>query len=153
MDFLHINWLAVFVASLSSFAIGAIWFGPRTFYPVWMKALGRQWPVEGAEPNTMKVGETVLLFGGTYIASLIQIVSLAVVVGFARLSVGEIDASGGALLGFGLAVGFGAFASLSHRLFGQADHNGVNALKVWLIEVGQDVLALTVAGAILGAWA
>ena len=26
------------------------------------------------------------------------------------------------------------------------------SLKVWLIEVGQDVVCLTIAGAILGAW-
>lgn len=150
MDTIHINWLAVFVASLSSFVIGAVWFGPRTFYPVWMRALGRTWPAERVE---MTGAETALLFGGTYVAAFVQVASLAVVLTFARAAGGPIDAVSGALIGFALAVGFGAFASLSHRLFGQADHKGVNALKVWLIEVGQDVLAVTVAGAILGVWA
>lgn len=149
MDGLHINWLAVFVASLSSFAIGAVWFGPKTFYPVWMKALGRTWP---AERVTMTRAETALLFGGTYVAALVQVTSLAVVIGFARLLAPGFGVGTGIAFGFFLSVGFGAFASLSHRLFGQADHKGANALKVWLIEVGQDVLALTVAGAILGAW-
>jgi hypothetical protein len=149
MELLNINWLAVLVASLSSFAIGAVWFGPKTFYPVWMKALGRKWP---AERVNMTGGETALLFGGTYIAALVQVVALAVVIGFARLLAPGFGAGTGAAFGFFLSVGFGAFASLSHRLFGQADHKGVNALKVWLIEVGQDVVAVTVAGAILGAW-
>lgn len=149
MELLNINWLAVLVASLSSFAIGAVWFGPKTFYPVWMKALGRKWPAERVD---MTGGETALLFGGTYIAALVQVVALAVVIGFARLLAPGFGAGTGAVFGFFLSVGFGAFASLSHRLFGQADHKGVNALKVWLIEVGQDVVAVTVAGAILGAW-
>ncbi|MFM6968309.1 MAG: DUF1761 domain-containing protein [Microbacteriaceae bacterium] len=150
MELLNINWLAVFVASLSSFVIGAIWFGPKTFYPVWMKALGRKWPAERVE---MSGAETALLFGGTYLAALVQVVSLAVVIGFARVLAPGFGIGTGAAFGFFLSVGFGAFASLSHRLFGQADHKGANALKVWLIEVGQDVLAVTVAGAILGAWA
>lgn len=147
---LDINWLAVFVASLTSFIIGAIWFGPKTFYPLWMKALGRKWPAERVE---MSGGETALLFGGTYVAALVQVVTLAIVIGFARLMAGGFDMGTGAAFGFILSVGFGAFASLSHRLFGQADHKGVNAVKVWLIEVGQDVVCLTIAGAILGAWA
>ena len=150
MEMLNINWLAVFVASLSSFVIGAVWFGPKTFYPVWMKALGRKWPAERVE---MSGAETALLFGGTYVAALAQVVTLAVVIGFARLAAPGFDAGTGAIFGFVLSVGFGAFASLSHRLFGQEDHKGANALKVWLIEVGQDVLAVTIAGAILGAWA
>ncbi len=152
MDIVPINWLAVIAASFSSFIIGAVWFGPKTFYPVWMKALGRKWPVDGAEPIKMNAGETALLFGGTYVAALIQVVTLAVVVGFGQLMFANFGPMTGALMGFVLSVGFGAFGSLSHRLFGQADHNGINALKVWLIEVGQDVVALTVAGVILGAW-
>lgn len=152
MDIVPINWLAVIAASLSSFIIGAVWFGPKTFYPLWMKALGRKWPVDGAEPIKMSAGETALLFGGTYVAALVQVGTLAVVIGFGQLLFADFGPMTGSLVGFVLSVGFGAFASLSHRLFGQADHKVVNALKVWLIEVGQDVVALTVAGAILGAW-
>jgi hypothetical protein len=152
MEMVTINWLAVFAASLSSFVIGAVWFGPKTFYPLWMKALGRPWPIESTEPPRFRAGEDTLLFGGTYVAALVQVITLAVCIGFVRNSVDDFGAISGAALGFALAVGFGAFGSLSHRLFGQADHKGINALKVWLIEVGQDVVALTVAGAILGAW-
>lgn len=150
MDLLPINWLAVFVASLSSFAIGALWFGPKTFYPVWIRALGREVPTERIE---MSGGETALMFGGTYLAALIQVSTLAVVIAFARLAADGFGPGTGALFGFVLSVGFGAFASLSHRMFGQPDHKVYRSIKVWLIEVGQDVVCLTVAGAILGAWA
>ncbi|MFM2412486.1 MAG: hypothetical protein RLZZ587_819 [Actinomycetota bacterium] len=149
MDTLAINWLAVVVASLSSFVIGAVWFGPKTFYPTWIRAMGREVPSERVE---MSGAETALMFGGTYIAALVQVVSLAAVLAFARAAGGTIDAGSGALIGFALAVGFGAFASVSHRMFAQADHKIYRSLKVWLIEVGQDVVCVTIAGAILGAW-
>ena len=45
MDFGSINWLAVLLATIVSFVSGFIWFGPKTFYPVWWKALGKS-------PNT-----------------------------------------------------------------------------------------------------
>ncbi|MEN9752607.1 MAG: hypothetical protein RL670_298 [Actinomycetota bacterium] len=146
---IEINWLAVFVASLSSFAIGAVWFGPKTFYPVWIRALGREVPTERIE---MSKGETALMFGGTYLASLVQVFTLAAIIGLARVSAPGFSVGDGILFGFVFSVGLGAFASLSHRMFGQPDHKVFRSLKVWLIEVGQDVLSLTVAGAILGAW-
>jgi len=146
---LGINFLAIFVASLSSFAVGAIWFGPKTLYPVWIRALGREVPTERVE---MTKGETALLFGGTYVAGLIQVFTLAILILLAR-EVAPVNAITGGFLGFFVASGIGAFGSLSHRLFGQPDFKVFMALKVWLIEVGQDVVALTIAGLILGAWA
>jgi hypothetical protein len=144
----NFNWLAVFTASISSFVIGAIWFGPKTFYPTWIRAMGREVPTERIE---MKGGETALMFGGTYLAGLIQVITLELVILLADSAAPGFDWTTGAAFGFGLAVGFGAFASLSHRMFGQADHRVYRSLKVWIIEVGQDVVSLTVAGAILGA--
>lgn len=147
---LNINWLAIFVSSISSFVIGALWFGPKTFYPIWIKALGREVPTERVE---MKAGETALMFGGTYVAGLIQIITLACILKLTALAGYPVGALGGAIYGFMAAAGLGAFASLSHRMFGQADHKVYKSLKVWIIEVSQDVVALTIAGLILGAWA
>ena len=151
MDFLfeHVNLFAVLVASVLSFIIGAIWFGPKTFYPVWMKALDREVPTERIK---MTGGETLLMFGGTYLAALIQVSTLALIISMAKgLSTG-FDAGTGALFGFVFSVGLGAFGSLSHRIFAQPDGKVYRSLKVWLIEVGQDVFCLTIAGTILGAW-
>lgn len=149
MNFSNINWLAVFVASLSTFAIGAIWFGPKTFYPRWIRALGREVPTERIE---MKGSETFAMFFGTYLGGFAQAATLGFVIAIAR-SQGAVDALSGAGFGFLLAVGVGAAASLGHRLFGQANFKVFQGFKVWAIEVGADVLALTIAGAIIGAWA
>jgi hypothetical protein len=145
----NFNLLAVFVASLLSFVIGAIWFGPKTFYPVWMKALDREVPTERVK---MTGGETLLMFGGTYLGALIQIATLELIVGGIRV-LQPVDFGFGAAIGFVFSVGLGAFASLSHRMFSHPNFKVYKSIKVWLIEVGQDVLCLTLAGAILGAWA
>ena len=146
---LSINPLAVLTASIISFAIGAIWFGPKTFYPVWMRALGREIPKERVK---MTGGETLLMFGGTYLAALIQVVTLAVIISLGRSASPSFGLLDGAIYGFVFSVGLGAFASLSHRMFGQANFKVFQSLKVWLIEVSQDVLCLTIAGLILTAW-
>jgi hypothetical protein len=147
--FTHFNVLAVLVASVVSFIIGAVWFGPKTFYPVWMKALGREVPTERVK---MTGGETLLMFGGTYLAALIQISTLAAIISLSKESGANFDSSNGAIFGFIFSVGLGAFGSLSHRMFAQPGMKVYKSLKVWLIEVGQDVVCLTIAGAILGAW-
>ena len=146
--FSQFNLIAVIVSSIVCFIIGAVWFGPKTFYPVWMKALGREVPKERVK---MTGGETLLMFGGTYLAALIQVSTLGIIVAAARL-LHPVTWGTGLFLGFLFSVGLGAFASLSHRMFAQPDFKIYKSLKVWLIEVGQDVVCLTIAGAILGAW-
>ena len=146
--FSQFNLLAVLVSSIVCFIIGAVWFGPKTFYPIWMKALGREVPTERIK---MTGGETLLMFGGTYVAALIQVSTLGIIVAAARL-LHPVTWGTGLFLGFLFSVGLGAFASLSHRMFAQPDAKVYKSLKVWLIEVGQDVVCLTIAGTILGAW-
>lgn len=149
MELNNINWLAVFVASLSSFIIGALWFGPKTFYPAWMAAMGRKMPTERVDMTT---GSTVLMFGGTYLGAFIQVATLALVLSLARAVDPTLGALGGAAIGALLGFGIGAAASFSHRQFAQQNHKQVHAVWVWLIEVGQDIVCLTIAGAIIGAW-
>ena len=149
MELTTINWLAVIAASFSSFIIGALWFGPKTFYPVWMTAMGRKVPTEQVK---MSAGSTILMFGGTYVGALVQVATLAVIVALARTVDPTIGALGGAAIGALLGFGIGAAASFSHRQFAQQNHKQVQAVWVWLIEVGQDIVCLTVAGVIIGAW-
>lgn len=149
MDLSKINWLAVFVASLSSFVIGAVWFGPKTFYPIWMKFQGRKTPTERVE---MSGAATAAMFGGTYLGALIQVSTLAIFISLSRQIDPAFGAAQGALTGALLGFGIGAAASLSHRIFAQSNNKVADAYKVWLIEVGQDIVCLTVAGLIIGAW-
>lgn len=135
METFTINWLAFALGTLAIFMIQAIWFGPKTFYPVWWKAMGKAPTKPEDQDNSVK--GMVRLFGSSFAAALAQTAVLYVVIFGSGLPV-----IGGALAGFGLGV-VAAAASLPHRLFGQ------QGFKVWIIEVGADVLGLVAAGAIL----
>jgi hypothetical protein len=138
MTFTGLNLLGVILAFFFSFISGAIWFGPKTFYPVWMKARGN-----ASGQLTTSQNKPALLFGGTIIGVLIQTLTVALVVTSLGHNNANFGVSDGALVGFALGVGIAMFASLSHRLFG-----GEN-LKVWIIETANDAINLTIAGAII----
>ena len=137
MTFSDLNLLGVIVAFFVSFISGAIWFGPKTFYPIWMKAKGN-----ASGQLTASQNKPVLLFGGTILGVLIQTLTLALIINSLSKNI-EIDVVGGAGIGFALGVGISMFSSLSHRLFGG------ESLKVWVIETANDALNLTIAGAII----
>ena len=137
MTFSELNLLGVIVAFFVSFISGAIWFGPKTFYPIWMKAKGN-----ASGQLTASQNKPVLLFGGTILGVLIQTLTLALIINSLGKNI-EIDVVGGAGIGFALGVGISMFSSLSHRLFGG------ESVKVWVIETANDALNLTIAGAII----
>ena len=137
MTFSELNLLGVIVAFFVSFISGAIWFGPKTFYPIWMKAKGN-----ATGQLTTSQNKPVLLFGGTILGVLIQTLTLAVIINSLGKNI-EIGVLDGAGVGFALGVGISMFSSLSHRLFGG------ESLKVWVIETANDALNLTIAGAII----
>jgi len=136
----ELNWLAILVAFVAFFVIGAIWFAPKTFYPLWVKAMGSD-PQKSPNAHGM-----ALTFGLTALGALVQVVATAIVIHFVSAASGPVGPLGGAVTGLLLGVGIAAASSLSHRLFGG------QGLRVWIIEVGGDVVSLTVAGLILGAF-
>jgi hypothetical protein len=138
MTFTGLNFVGVIVAFGFSFVSGAIWFGPKTFYPIWMKARGIQSGQLDSNQN-----KPVLLFGGTIIGVLIQTITLALIINSLQHAGTDIGITDGAGIGFALGVGIAMFASLSHRVFGG------DSLKVWVIETANDAINLTVAGAII----
>ena len=137
MTFSDLNLVGVVVAFFVSFISGAIWFGPKTFYPVWMKAKGN-----ATGQLTSSQNKPVLLFGGTILGVLIQTLTLGLIINSLGKNV-DISILDGAGIGFALGVGISMFSSLSHRLFGG------ETLKVWVIETANDAIYLTIAGAII----
>ena len=138
MTFDNLNLLGVLLAFGFSFVSGAIWFGPKTFYPIWMRARG----ITSGQLTTQQ-NKPALLFGGTIIGILVQTLTLALIITGLQNHISDFSVKEGALVGFAVGVGIAAFASLSHRLFGG------ETLKVWLIETANDAINLTVAGAII----
>lgn len=138
--FTQLNWLAIFVAFVAAFIAGAIWFGPKTFFPVWWRAMGK-------DPNNMEVtGNMAVTFGATAVAAFVEAIAVATVIYFVAAVSPHFGALEGGLVGLLLGLGLAAASSLSHRLFaGQG-------FKVWAIEVSSDVVNLTIMGLIIGAW-
>ena len=133
-----LNFVGIVAAFGFSFVSGAIWFGPKTFYPIWMKARGI-----ASGQLSHNQNKPVLLFGGTIIGILAQTLTLAVIINSLQQAGSDLTMIEGAGIGLALGVGVAAFASLSHRLFGG------ESMKVWIIETANDALNLTVAGAII----
>lgn len=141
MTFSGLSFVGVLVAFIVSFASGGIWFGPKTFYPVWMKAKG----IASGQLTTQQ-NKPALLFGGTIVGVLVQTLTLGVVITSLQAHNADFSVLNGAGVGLALGVGIGMFASLSHRLFGG------DSLKVWIIETANDAINLTIAGAIIAAF-
>ena len=138
MFLLELNWLGVLAGFAVYFIAGAIWFGPKTFYPAWMRAKGLD-PAEPQGSHGMAV-----VFGMTALGALVQVIALASVMWFVAEVQGPLGPLGGALAGLLVGIGFAAASSLSHRLFGG------DGFKVWAIEVGGDIVGLTLAGLVVG---
>jgi len=138
MTFSGLSFVGIIVACIFSFILGAIWFGPKSFYPVWMKARGI-----ASGQLTSQQNKPALMFGGTIVGVIIQTLTLGLIINTFQQHGLEIGILDGAGVGFALGVGIAMFSSISHRLFAG------ESLKVWIIETASDALNLTIAGAII----
>ncbi len=130
--FASINWLAVLVAALAGFALGAIWYGPL---------LGKAWMREsGVTEAQTKAGNPAQIYGTTLLLNLITATSLALFIG------------PDGTLQSGLFAGFMAGATFIATAFGVVYLFEFRSLKLWLINAGYWVVIMSVMGVILGAW-
>ena len=140
MDFSSINWLAVVVCVLASMMIGGVWFGPKTFFPIWWKAIGKS---ENDGPSSTNMG---MVWGLIVLSSFVQAVFMSLMVNaMGSMTRGGATLGSGAMTGFLLWLGFVAPSSLTNKLF-------ADRLKAWVLEAGNHLITFVVMGAILGVW-
>lgn len=127
----EVNYLAVFLAALSGFVIGGLWYSPLLFAKVWASEVG----LTEAQLNSVNPAKTYgLAFVLCFLASYIFAFFLGPDAG----------------LNNGLIYGFSA------GLFWVAGSFGVNylfeqkSLKLWLINGGYHTIQFTLIGLILG---
>jgi len=130
----NVNLLAVVIATLLYFFLGALWYSPLLFANEWMKLRNL------SEDDIGKPNPVIFLY--SFILQSIAVLTLALF-----LSAMEIDTalSGG-------VIGLGAGAGLVFTLAGTTGIFSETPLKLHFIDNGYHVIGLTVAGAILGAW-
>ena len=134
MGEMEINHLAVFVAALSDFAVGALWYSPLLFYKSWMKA-------NGFTEEEVAGGNKAVIFSVTFILSLVISYNLAFF-----LADPETDLLWGLTAGLLAGAGWAAAAFAIVGLFEQ------RSLRYILINCGYIIVAFALKGLILGAW-
>lgn len=133
MEMSQLNYWAILVAALSTFLLGGLWYSPAVFGTAWMCE-------NGFTEESMKGGNLVKIFGLTFLLALIASVNLAMFLG------SEANATMGAFYGFLAGFGWVAMFIGTHYLFER------KSLKLFLINAGYSVVALTIMGLIIGAW-
>lgn len=129
---MELNYFAIIVAALSTFMIGGLWYSPAVFGKAWMK--------ENGFTEGMKGGNMVKIFGVAFILALISAINLAMFMG------PENDPAMGAMWGFLAGAGWVATFVGTHYLFER------RSFKLFLINAGYSIVALTIMGVILAAW-
>jgi hypothetical protein len=132
MNLHTLNPWAILVAALSSFLIGGLWYSPMLFVSVWKRANEFAADPPPAGPKGFLIA---------FLLSLVMAANLAMFLNAPGTTLAW-GATAGFLAGFGwVAMGFGIIAVFEHR-----------PLRYVLINGGYVTVALTVMGAILGAW-
>jgi hypothetical protein len=130
--FENINWLSVLLAAISAFLIGGIWYGPL---------FGKAWMTESNfKVEDLKKRNMPKVFGLSLLLSFIAAFVLELFIGSA------------ADLMFGTIAGFMAGIGWVSTMLGILYLFEMKTLKAYLINAGYCTVALTVMGAILGAW-
>jgi hypothetical protein len=130
--FAMVNWLAVLVAALSGFVIGALWYGPL-FGKAWMRLTGMT-KEKGAQASM------AVTFGGAYVLNVIAALGIATV---------SVDHTG---VMFALHVGLlGAFFFVAPAL-GVIYLFEQQPFRLWLVNAGYQLVNFAAMGAIIGAW-
>ena len=127
-----VNWPSVFVAALSGFVIGSLWYGPL-FQKPWMRLSGTS-REKGAQASM------ALTFGGAYVLNVIGAIGIALLLGEHGGWASGLHA--GAFAGFFfVAAALGVIYLFEQRPLG-----------LWCINAGYQVINFAAMGAVLGAW-
>lgn len=130
-----LNWWAVLVATLSTFAVGGIWYSKGVLGGVWQKLVG-------LTDKDIKSANLTMTMGATLVVTLISAWGLAVLETLLLVD-GWMQGAG---LGLFVGLVFVSTGWLVNSLYEQ------RSLKLWKINAGYATLALVVMGAILAAW-
>ncbi len=140
-----VNFIAVLVAAIAGFAVGAIWYSPIAFGNLWMKY--NPFPEEvvqkGPGPKPFAIG-LICMFMQTWVFALFLGWLTSSSMGTALSKADMV--SGAIWIGFLMWLGFTACTSLTDAQFSNRPFGG------WLIDAGHRFTATLVTALILGFW-
>jgi predicted secreted protein len=138
MDFSSFNIFGIGVATVAGFATGALWFSPKTFFPLWWRAMDKS---EDEVPG--KGTNMGAIFASLVGSMFIQAIILSAVINglYENASIAQ-----GVIAGVVIGLGISAMSSIGHRLFAG------DGFLAWALEAGNDIAALAIMGAIIAAF-
>lgn len=134
---LGVNVLAILVAAVATFALGALWYSPLLFAKQWVAAHG--FTPEKLEAMKKGAGPA---YGVTFLCWLVMAAALGVL----THRIGIHSALGGFKLGVLCWAGFAATVGLSAHVFSE------RKLAVFVIDAGYQLVSLLAMGIILALW-
>jgi Protein of unknown function (DUF1761) len=127
-----INWVAMVLAAVTGFALGAIWFVPL---------FGKAWDREaGVTEEMKKAGNRPLIFGSAFLLYLF----MAFIVGHTLATYGNPELGVSIMIASGVGAGFVAPAFGISYLFAH------RSLKLFWMDAGYWVLTYSAMGAVFG---
>lgn len=137
MDFSSINYLAVLVAGIASFALGSVWYNANVFGKIWQNELGYS-------DEDLKDANMAKIFGSSLVLMIIMSLGMAFLI--QGHSIGETTLMTGLKHGLYIGLIFVGTSMGINMLYQR------RSLKLWLIDAGYQTVILCIMGAILGAW-
>lgn len=131
-----LNWLAVIVAALAYFMLGALWYAPPIFGNAWMKAAGLSMEGEGPGPA---------IYVAPFVGALVATIATAML----AMATASDTASEGLVLGIVIAVGFAATLIGTTAVF---ESTKPNAARWAMISAGYHAVGIVIAAVIMSTW-
>jgi hypothetical protein len=137
MPQIDVNWIAIVVAAIAAFALGALWYS-RTLF-------GRQWmAAHGHTPEKLAAMQSSM--GKTYAFSFITYLIMAMVIALLMGLTGGNSVVQGIVIAVLAWLGFGFTIGLNSNLFSD------KPATAFMIDAGYQFVHVIVMGAIIGAW-
>ena len=137
MPHVHINYLAVVVATVAAFALGGLWYSPLLFAKMWVNAHG--YTEEQVNAMQKSAGKA---YGVSLVCQWLIALAIAVLVGYLHL----VNLSQGLKLSVLIWGGFAFPLGLMANMFTD------KRITVFLIDTGYQLVYLLIMGAIITVW-
>lgn len=133
LTFSNLNWLAIVVAALAFFALGAVWYQPKVMGGRWMKA---------AEVDPSKAAPNPWIFIGTFVAYFLMAMVLAMI----AQGIGASSFADGVALGLFTGVVF-----VGSQAWVNASYEG-RSMSLVVVNGGVGVIGHVVMAVIVTVW-
>jgi Protein of unknown function (DUF1761) len=141
MNFAGINYLAVIIAAVAGFGVGALWYSVLFVKP-WMEAMGMTGADIQARRASGEAPSLAPLLGGSLVGNLVMAFILSAL----------LHSLAAATIGGGIATGFLVWLGFVITVMGVNNSFGGRKLMVTVIDGAHWLVVLVVMGAIIGAF-